>query len=316
MLRLLSRLHVQIQLSLTHQRQAKIYSGQKFLERKRYGEVDKNHNHKLSAYFLASDRHQMFRKESDQIYQFDNETHNVFTWMNTKQISNCDWNCSTTNYTDEEMINAFENLLNYCKTNAISLSDTRFDRFIDEFTHRLQHFSLNNVIHALQCYARQANFNLHHVRQRNFIELFQAFDQVCTIKSQDLLSDQLLLISSIWLTIPFGRRSFFAQLMARLFNRYIKTMTASQMALALFFINAMQQKVFDIRAFENVFEEKMDELTTEEFATVLWTFIRLETKLEKQELRDKFFNYLEKQDLSRLSDSMLTKILLVNIGIH
>lgn len=312
MLRLLSRINVRTQLNNNvNRRLVQIFSGQRKIERKRPLYKDLDGHNDITKFFVESDRHQVFQKDSNHIYQFDDETRNITKWNHTKLDPNCAWNKSTADYEDEEMIHAFENLLNYCTTNEISLSDTQFDSFIDEFTERLQNFTLNDVIRVLQIFARHTN-NKHQIKQRNFMELFQALDQVCTILSVDLLPDQLLFIQSIWLKIPLAKQTYFAQLASRLFNRYIKTMTAPQMAQAMFYMNCMSQQIIDIRAFENVFEEKMDDLTLEEFSAVLWTFIRLETKLEKEELRNKFFNYLQKEDLSQLSDSMLTKVLVVN----
>lgn len=314
MLRHLSRLHVQTQLFIVNKRSlAKVFSGQKKLLPKRtgYKEVE-NQQNGLTSYFLESGRHEMFRKHSSHLYQFDDETRNITTWNCSKPEQDYAWDQSTANYDNDELIYAFENVLNHCTGNDLLLSDSKFNSFIDDFCERVQNFSLNELLRVLQIFARLPMDRLR-VRQRNYIELFQALDQACTIKSQDLLPEQLLFISSIWLKIPMAKRAYFSQLVGRLFNRYMKNMTAPQMAQALFYINCMSQEIIDIRAFENIFEEKMDYLTIEEFSTVLWTFIRLETKLEKQELRNKFFDYLEKQDLSRLSDSMLAKVLVVNI---
>lgn len=311
MLRYLSRLKVQTQLSVVDRSFAQIYSGQKKIERKKVNYKDDNKLVQSSSYYLESDRHEMFQRNSSLVYQFDDETRNITTWDYTKPEQDYSWNQATANYDNDELIQAFESLLKHCTSNNISLSDPQFNTFIDDFTERLQIFTLNELIRVLQSFTRFP-LDKHRVRQRNYIELFHALDQACTIQSQDLLPEQLLFISSIWLSMPMAKRTYFTQLVGRLFNRYLKTMTAPQMAQALFYINCMQQKIIDIRAFENIFEERINDLTIEEFSTVLWTFIRLDTKLEKQELRDRFFEYLEKQDLTRLSDPMLSKILIVN----
>lgn len=266
----------------------------------------------LLKYFKTSDRHKHFLKDSKVLYQFDDETKNLIRYecvqFGSHQI---DWTQTTANLNNSELICAFDSLLNCCQSNEISLSEERFDGFIDDFIKRLPNFSLNELIQVVQSFVRYP-LDRHLIRQRNWIELFQALDQACTIQAADLLPEQLLFVSSIWLDIPLAKRTWFTVLASRLLNRHLKGMSAPEIAQALFFINCMSQPLKDIRAFENIFEENIDHLTLEEFASVLWTFIRLETKVEKQELKHKFFNYLEQQDFSRLNDPYLAKILVVS----
>lgn len=264
----------------------------------------------LKTYYGHSDRYKTFQRHSQFLYEFDSETRNLTKW-DSPINQDVDWEQPANNLTNDELICAFENLTNYCTANKLSLSDTQFDQFIDSFIDRLQDFSLNEVIRGLQIFAK-IDMSKHIVKQRNYIDLFQAFDQACTVKSLELLPDQLLYLSSIWLDIPCTKHTYIAQLIARLLNRYMKSMSPSEVAQSLFFINCTSQPIDDIRRFENIFEEIMDQMTLHEFTTVMWTFIRLETKMEKQELREKYFNYLERHDLSTLDEPELTKILIVN----
>lgn len=302
MLQILSRLHVRY--FLINRPLAQFYSVT----------ITKSHElnerEQLRNYFLDSGRHSMFRKDSTCVYQFDDETRNLMTWKSSNFPQNIEWNQPINNYNNHELISAFESFLNYSHKNVIPLCDTQFDEFIDTFCARLQKFDVNELMRALQIFARYS-LDKFQLRQRNYIDLFHAFDQAFTIQSQDLLPNQLLFISSIWMFIPSSKKTWTSTLIARQFNRYMRNMSAPEMAQALYYINCMTQPIEDIRAFENVFEKTIDDMTVEEFSTVLWTFIRLETKIEKQELRDKFFNYLEKQDLTHLPESQLTKILIV-----
>lgn len=264
----------------------------------------------LKLIYQQSDRYKTFKRDSRLVHQFDNETRGLTTWNSTIAQQGVDWNQPTDNLTNEELLCAFESLINHCCANKISLSVTDFDEFIDNFITRLPHFSLNETINALQVFTR-IDLNKNLIKERNYIELFQAFDQACTIQLTDLLPDQLLFISSIWLEIPSSKRTYTAQLLSRLFNRYMKTMSAPEIGQSLLYINCMSQQIEDIRQFENIFEDVIDQMTLTEFSTVMWTFNRLDTKFEKQELRAKYFDYLEKQDLSKLHQVQLAKILIV-----
>lgn len=273
-----------------------------------------NVNSNSMQLFSNPDRYKMFQKGSSSVYEFDDETRNVVLWQSPKwaQQTSASWDQPADNCSNDELIFAFENLLSHATAHDIPLSDPRFNEFIDNFTQRLEEFSLNQTIRALQHFLRHP-MDRESIRQPNYIELFQAFDQSCTIKSQDLLPQQLLFISSMWVNVPYARKTYIVQLIGRLFNRYMKTFDAPQMTQALFFANAMSQDIDDIRALENVLERNINDLTIEELSSVLWTFGRLETKIEKQELKHKFFAYLEKQDFSRLCDRHLATVLIVSV---
>lgn len=267
----------------------------------------------LDSYYKGSGRHLMFRNDSEFVYQFDKETRNLTPWECSDAKQKMEWDEVTRDYNNDQLIRAFECLLNYSLGCDIPLTDTRFDQFIDDFCKRMQSFTLNELIRALQIFAKYPlPFKLN---DRNYIELFYAFDQACTIQSVDLLPSQLLFISSIWLAIPSAKRSYFSKLIPRLFNRYMRNMNAPELAQATFFINYMDKPIEDIRAFENIFERVLNDLTIEEFTTILWTFIRCETKIEKRELLFKYFDYLEKHDPSQLNDSQLSKLLVVSFEI-
>lgn len=262
--------------------------------------------------FKNCDRYNVFQKSTNSLYEFDNETRNIVTWQSPKFQQTCTWDQPTDSHSDDELIFAFDNLLKFSIANHIPLSDSRFNEFVDDFTQRLQDFSLNQTIRALQNFVRHP-MERDLIQHPNCIELLQAFDQACTIKSQDLLPEQLLFISSIWINIPFAKKTYTVKLLCRLFNRYMKTFNAPQMTQALYFINFMREEIEDIRALENVLEKNISDLSIEEFSSILWTFVRFGTKIEKQELKLKFFAYLEAQDLSRLSDRSLATVLTVNI---
>lgn len=262
--------------------------------------------------FSNRDRYKMFQKNTGIVYEFHDETRNIVNWQSPKQSQErCSWDQPTNTYSNDELISAFENLLHFSAVNNVSLSDPRFNEFVDQFTQRLQHFSLNQTVRALQYFVRHPmDHDL--IRHPNYIELLQAFDQVCTIKSHDLQPDQLLFVSSIWINIPYARKTYMTQSICRVFNRFMKTFNAQQMTQALYFVNNMGHGIEDVRALENVLEKNIDDLTIEEFSSVLLTFGRLETQIQKPELKQKFFAYLEKHDLNQLSDRNLATVLIVN----
>lgn len=304
MLRIISKLNVRV--CLVNQRLAQFCT----VNNVHSYELDEEKPwNRLFNYFRECGRHKMFQRTSQFIYQFDDETRNLTHFPSVKR--NIEWNEQTNSYNNDKLICAFEDMLNYSQENNIPLVDTQFDQFIDDFCKRMEQFTLNEVIRALQIFAKYP-WNGSNIRQRNGIELYYAFDQACSIRSSDLLTQQLLFLSSIWLSIPHSKQTQFANLVQRILQRYMRTMSGPELAQSFLYINCWRKYIEDIRAFENIFENVLDDMTIEEVTTILWTFVRKDTKLEKQELRNKFIDYLSKQNLNQLNDSELSKILTVS----
>lgn len=265
-----------------------------------------------SKYFMESKQYNMFRSNSVMIHQFDDETRNLTTWKKPESTTNIEWSQLPATYSNCNLIDAFEKVINYSIDNGISLSDESFDYFIDEFLRRMPDFTLNETLRALQMFAR-IPMRTEILKQRNYIELYMAFDQQCTILAANMFPEQLLYVCSVWQVMLSAKKTKFARVAHFFIQRYMKTMNAKQLTQAIFFMNCMNQPVDDIRALENLLENLLDDMTIEEVSIVSWCFYRLDCRLEKVELREKYFDYLVKQDLSQMDDIYLMKTILVTI---
>lgn len=252
--------------------------------------------------------YKIFNKNSVILHQFDDETHNLVAWEKPKSAISLQWNKLPPTYTNDELIEAFADLINYSVSNNINLSDPMFDYFIGEFTETLLEFTTNEIIRAIQIFAR-APLEKTWILQRNYIELYMAFDQAITIKAVNMLPEQVIFLSSIWKCMPLAKKTYLSLLLTHLLNRYFRNMDAQQLSQALHFINILNKPIEDIPALENIIETRMDAMSLQELATVVWTFNRIETKIQKTALKTKIYNHLEKQDLSQLDYKFLVQIL-------
>lgn len=261
----------------------------------------------FSGYFMNSDRYKTFRKNSVLLHQFDDETQNITVWNKASSKNVILWNNLSEDYPNDDLIQAFENMIEYSVSSGINLSDPMYDCFVDEFIKKLNQFKLNEVVRAFQMFAR-APLEKDMIRQRNYIDLYMAFDQTSTINSIDLRPNQILFLSSIWRHIPLARKSYFSYLSERLLNRYLKKLSAPQICESLFYLNCLSKQVENIRAFENIFENTMNDMNLEELSVVLWTFRQIGTKVQKSELRSKLYTFLENQNFDHLEESFLLRI--------
>lgn len=267
----------------------------------------KVHREPFSDYFMNSDRYKTFRKNSVLLHQFDDETQNITVWTKASSKNDILWNNLSEDYSNDDLIEAFGNMIEFSVVSGINLSDPMYDCFVDEFINKLNQFKLNEVVRAFQMFAR-APLEKDMIRQRNYIDLYMAFDQTSTINSIDLRPNQIIFLSSIWRHIPLARKSYFSHLSERLLNRYLQKLSAPQICESVFYLSCLNKQVENIRAFENIFENTMNDMNLEELSVVLWTFRRIGTKVQKSELRSKLYTFLENQNFDRLEESFLLRI--------
>lgn len=265
-------------------------------------------------YLLQNKRYKMFnKKDRNRLYEFDNDSRLVIKTLQGAPVNQmCLWQELPEECSNEQLIKAFANLLCHCKETDTELTSEKFDDFIDRFVARIPSFTLNELIHALQLFAKHlvpTDFK----GKRNVTELFTAFDEVCTIKSAEWSLDQILFICGIWQAIPRGKKSYFVQLCGRKVNRTAKTMSAEQLTQGMFLLNCLKQPIEDIRNFEPTFESKLESMSLEDIAVISGNFKRLDASLQSPELLKKYCEIVTAADLTQMNEKLLSNIIWVNI---
>lgn len=264
-------------------------------------------------YFEENEKYTIFDINNKNLYQFDDLSGAVIVSNVFQMPSHSNWKNSSINCSNEELIKCFQNVLTYCIDENISLSSEDFDKFLDKLTHQLNQFSTNELICALQIFAKLQLLLKDRFpnKIRNYAELFIAFDQACTIKANDWNINQLLYVCSIWCRIGNARKSFLAKFFGRLFDRKAKTMNAQQVAESIFYMLHLDRQIEDIRKFENIFYKNIDSMTMEELSILCRHFVQIDAKIEKPELRRKMFEILQNHDFNQFNETLLISILLI-----
>lgn len=264
-------------------------------------------------FIKSSPRYFTFNHEGSQLYQFDAESKSIAKSDVLKGVQPTRWEDASENSTPAELIAGFQHLWEHCISTNAQLSSERFDRFTDLFVSKANDFSINEVMCALQIFAR-FSLDKESVQERNYLEIFIALDEECSKKAPPLTLEQLFFLNSIWVEIPRSKRTFFARYAARQFNKFTATMKAEELTQAMFYLNLLKRPLDDVRHFENVFEGKFGELELREIAIICSTFMRLDTHLAKPELRLKFLETLRTRDareFEELEDTFLISLLWV-----
>lgn len=242
------------------------------------------------------------------IYQYDEESKRLTEWHAAPTSTTSDWqHLPADEIRAERYIDAFSTMLDYSRAQEMPLTDERFDQFIDRFIGQMSGFSTNELLRAIQMFAR-AGLTKELMVQRNYVELHRAFDRRCTIELACLQPNQCIFLCSIWEQIPFNRKTYFATCASRVLNRRFGTMAASELGLAAFYLARLKRPVDEIRELENHFDRTINEMTIEDIAMMAWAFERNDAKIENLKLRDKLFTRLVTLKPSEFSVSVLHKL--------
>lgn len=262
----------------------------------------------------SSPKYQTFKSKENRIYQFDEETKSIANSDVLKGIQSLHWNDVSQESTNAEILMGFYNLQKYCAATNTELSSEMFDLFVDLLVSRANNFSINELMCALQTFSKFP-MDKYSAQKRNYAEIIVALDEESSKKSVPLTLEQVLFLCSIWAEIPKAKKTYFARFAARQFNKYTKAMTAQQLTQALFYLNLLRRPLDDVRDFENVFEDNLDELELKEIAIICTTFMRLDKHFAKPEFRVKFLKTLCNRDLNEfieLEDHSIVSLLWVS----
>lgn len=262
-------------------------------------------------YFRKNPRYTIYLSTDPNVYEFDTETRGLTPSNILAEATSCSWTNLPVDCTNADLISILKNVAEFCSETGVSFSSEQFDSFVDELAKRLPTFTENETICALQIFGR-IPMEMRPLQTRNFAEIMIGLDQACCINAAEWNIDQVLFAGSVWCTIGTAKKTFYARFLGRHFNKYAKLMTVQQITLAMCYLNTLKRPMDDIRKFENVFEENIEAMTPLELSIICRCFMRLETRVAKPELRDKFLKYVLERDLDDLSDLLLSNILYVS----
>lgn len=260
--------------------------------------------------YLATNKHYLvFRKDSKLLHQFDAEAVYTKQWPYSQSCN--DWEKSRDFDNNDELLDAFHSVINHSISSGISLSDERYDRFIDVFISRLENLNANELLASLQIF-NKLPLSRTLVKERNYIELYTAFDQYTSLQCHQLTTDQAMFLLSIWIQIPHVDKSYFAKCALNLFSKRIRSMNIHRLLQYLYYNSCLFEHIPYMDAVEKHLAQNMDNMTVEEMAIVAWAFIQQDARLEQHKLVANCLQFFAKNDLTQLDRVYLHKVLPVS----
>lgn len=285
----------------------------KQLPRKRFSTCSENSNitatyNPLDKYLATNKHYLVFRKGSQFLHQFDAEAVYTKQWPYSQPRN---WEKALDFDSNDELLDTFQSAINFSISSGVPLSHERYDQFIDAFISKLANFNTNELLAALQIF-NKLPLSKTLMKERNYIELYTAFDQHSTIQCRQLTTDQAMFLLSIWFQFPFADKSWFAMCALNIFNNRVRSLTVPQLLQYIYYTNCLFAHIPSMDTVEKHLAQNIDNLSIEEMSIVAWTFMEQEASLLQWELPAKCLNIFIKNDLSQLDGVFLNKVLPVS----
>lgn len=201
-------------------------------------------------------------------------------------VFNRNWNDLST----DDILKHLQMIGSYCNRNGITISDERFDKFVDVCTERCFDFTDDQLTKSLQILIHHPQTSSH--RSRNFVELWTAFDDACVHRINQWNYDKMLYICDHWHMLNLGRCNTFNWVAGRTIGKKLRKLPVHQMIQLMFYINLKREPFLEMIDFETNLLRSVDELSLNEISIMCMGFFKTQTKFRIPELITRIFDRL------------------------
>lgn len=210
--------------------------------------------------------------------------------VNSTEDEGIDFNQDWSKLTTDNILVHLSKIGNYCKNNNVSISDERFDKFVDVWTERCFDFTddqLAKSIEILRDYPRTSSPNV-----RNFVELWTALDDACIERIDQWDYDQILLMCDQWYSLHMAKFCQFHLHGFLRIGRKIKKVPPHQLVQVMFYVGVKRKLRMDMFEVEMNLTNCLDELSLNEIAIICTAFFKTGTIIKNTDLLSRIYERL------------------------
>ncbi|XP_041973394.1 uncharacterized protein LOC121729071 [Aricia agestis] len=241
---------------------------------------------------------------------FTNDFSKTKATFETTSLDNC---CKET---PQRIFHCFEDLAKYCNENNISISDTKFDNFIDTLTDNIK-YATNEELKTL--FFTLARFPpTESIRTRNFIEVWAALDDECLKRYHTMDFDDVLSHLSLFYLLSVLRYSdFCSKSLIRLASKS-KKLNKAQVVQVMFYVGVRRNAPHDMYNLEVFIEENFAQFNIDELAIISMGFFKSKTPIRSMDLIVNIINkvMVEADKVHEVSLAALLKVIRYSMKIR
>lgn len=181
--------------------------------------------------------------------------------------------------TATEIVQAFKSVTDFCVSNGIPVSDTRFDQLVDGLMDQIEHLRDDEIADLLKCLIKFPMCSSY--TDHNFHDIWSALDDICLIRMPKWTLEKQFYFAELWYRLNLGRiGDYIFEFTDKLINKVFKMrLTKEQLIHTYFYLNITRKKNIEFE-FEYALEKVIDELTADEMGIVAMGYFKTETKIK------------------------------------
>lgn len=214
-------------------------------------------------------------------------------------------------FSHQEVLRHLNRVAKFCRNNSVCISDQRFDRFVDHFTHVCFDLDDNSLIEALRILAHvpeTAGLNT-----RNFVELWSVLDDACVERILSWDTDTILLVCDHWYLLNLGKVNKFNWQATKKLGRKLRKLETHQLVQAMFYCNLLRSPTVEMIDFEMGMGQRIDEMSLDEVAVMCMGFFKTQTSLKGFDLIGEIYRRLMR-DVDSVQDISFVNIIKVFVA--
>lgn len=214
-----------------------------------------------------------------------------------------DW----TGVSASDVIDHLKWVAKHCADQSISISDDKFDRFIDYFTEICFDFTDEQLLIALKAMVYIPETNS--LNTKNFVELWSCLDDACVerMQSQAWDIDRILLVCDHWYILNLGKVNKFNWEANKKLGRRLRKLAPHHLVQTMFYCNLMRSPVVEMIDFEVNMAHSIGRMSIDEIAVMCMGFFKTQSSIKNPVLITEIYLRLMK-DLDTVHDISFANI--------
>lgn len=186
-----------------------------------------------------------------------------------------------------------------CVDQNISISDDKFDCFIDCFTEICFNFTDEQLLVALKTIVYIPETNS--LNTKNFVELWNCLDDACVERIASWDIDRILLVCDHWYILNLGKVNKFNWEANKKLGRRLRKLAPHHLVQTMFYCNLLRSPIVDMIGFEVNMVQSIGRMSIDEIAVMCMGFFKTQTPIKNPVLITEIYRRLI-QDLKTVQD--------------
>lgn len=178
-----------------------------------------------------------------------------------------------------EIVQAFKDVVDFCASNGIAVSDGRFDNLVDGLLDHVEQLTDEELSDLMKCLIKFPMCDSYEAK--NFHDIWSALDDICLLRMGNWSVEKRFYFAELWFRLNLGRLCDYTYELTDKLTRkaYSFRLTKEQLVHTFFYINITRKRKVEFD-FEYALERVIGEMSADEMGVVALGYFKTESKIK------------------------------------